>query len=72
MSTESRAPGLGATQEEHLAALGTYEYGWHDEDVAGASATRGLSEAVVRDISRMKNEPEWMLEMRLKGLSMFG
>jgi Fe-S cluster assembly protein SufB len=40
--------------------------------VAGASARRGLSEAVVRDISAKKNEPEWMLDLRLKGLRLFG
>jgi Fe-S cluster assembly protein SufB len=60
------------TQEEHLAALGKYQYGWADPDVAGASAQRGLSEAVVRDISAKKNEPEWMLDLRLKGLRLFG
>lgn len=60
-----------ATQEEHLAALGKYEYGWADSDVAGAAAQRGLSEAVVRDISAKKNEPEWMLNLRLKGLRLF-
>ncbi|OJF15360.1 Fe-S cluster assembly protein SufB [Couchioplanes caeruleus] len=59
------------TQEEHLAALGKYEYGWADADVAGAAATRGLSEAVVRDISAKKNEPQWMLDLRLKGLRLF-
>ncbi|MDT5180660.1 MAG: Fe-S cluster assembly protein SufB, partial [Mycobacterium sp.] len=59
------------TQEETIASLGTYGYGWSDSDVAGASAQRGLSEAVVRDISAKKSEPEWMLEMRLKALRTF-
>ena len=54
-----------------LKDLGTYEYGWHDSDSAGASAQRGLSEAVVRDISGKKDEPEWMLEQRLKALRLF-
>lgn len=54
-----------------LQELGNYEFGWHDSDVAGASAKRGLNEAVVRDISRLKNEPEWMLERRLKALQLF-
>jgi Fe-S cluster assembly protein SufB len=54
-----------------LAGLGRYEYGWADPDVAGASAQRGLSEAVVRDISAKKNEPQWMLDLRLKGLRLF-
>src|SRR5690606_14259513 len=51
---------------------GNYEFGWHDSDDAGATAQRGLNEAVVRDISAKKNEPEWMLQMRLKGLKLFG
>ncbi|MGB8258487.1 MAG: Fe-S cluster assembly protein SufB, partial [Pseudonocardiaceae bacterium] len=59
------------TQEETLSSLGRYEYGWADSDLAGSSAQRGLSEAVVRDISAKKNEPEWMLETRLKALRLF-
>ena len=54
-----------------LDGIGSYEYGWHDPDAAGASAQRGLSEAVVRDISARKSEPEWMLKMRLKSLKLF-
>src|SRR6201995_2511202 len=54
-----------------LEGLGRYKFGWADSDVAGATAKRGLSEAVVREISALKNEPEWMLEMRLKGLRLF-
>ncbi|MGV0798860.1 Fe-S cluster assembly protein SufB, partial [Mycolicibacterium elephantis] len=49
------------SQEETIASLSRYGYGWVDSDDAGASAQRGLSEAVVRDISAKKNEPEWML-----------
>ena len=59
------------TQDEAIASLGNYGYGWSDSDVAGASAQRGLSEAVVRDISAKKSEPEWMLESRLKALRTF-
>ncbi|MCV7098910.1 Fe-S cluster assembly protein SufB [Mycobacterium palustre] len=59
------------TQAEAIASLSRYGYGWVDSDVAGASAQRGLSEAVVRDISAKKNEPEWMLQTRLKALRIF-
>ncbi len=51
--------------------LGRYEYGWRDTDAAGSSARRGLNEDVVRDISAKKNEPDWMLQLRLKGLRLF-
>jgi Fe-S cluster assembly protein SufB len=61
------------TTEAHpeLEGLGRYDFGWADKDVAGANARRGLNEDVVRDISAKKNEPEWMLEMRLKALRLF-
>jgi Fe-S cluster assembly protein SufB len=59
------------TQAETLASLGRYQFGWADTDTAGASARRGLNEDVVRDISAKKNEPDWMLDLRLKGLRLF-
>src|SRR5665647_1075132 len=54
-----------------LEGLGTYEFGWSDSDAAGASARRGVSPEVVADISRLKNEPDWMLQRRLKALQLF-
>ena len=54
-----------------LEGLERYKFGWADSDLAGESARRGLSEEVVRDISALKDEPEWMLELRLKGLKLF-
>ncbi|MDP9832490.1 MULTISPECIES: Fe-S cluster assembly protein SufB [Trueperella] len=67
------APGTneGLTQEETIASIGNYQYGWHDEDPAAESAQRGLNEDVVRNISALKNEPEWMLNKRLRALKMF-
>jgi len=59
------------TQEDVLAAVGEYAYGWKDDDTAGMNARRGLNEQVVRDISAAKDEPEWMLERRLKALKLF-
>ena len=69
--TQTQAPGLGSTQDEHLEALGNYRFGWHDKDAAGEAARRGLNEDVVRDISQRKGEPAWMLERRLRGLKLF-
>ena len=71
MTTAAERAGTPLTQEETLATMGKYQFGWSDSDVAGTSAQRGLSEAVVRDISEKKSEPEWMLESRLKGLQLF-
>nr|WP_187774166.1 Fe-S cluster assembly protein SufB [Lolliginicoccus suaedae] len=59
------------SQEDTIASLGHYNYGWSDNDDAGSVAKRGLSEEVVRDISSKKSEPEWMLDSRLKALRIF-
>ncbi|WP_156251105.1 Fe-S cluster assembly protein SufB [Pseudactinotalea terrae] len=59
------------SQEETIASIGKYNFGWHDPDTFGADAQRGLSEDVVRNISMLKNESEWMLNLRLKALKMF-
>ncbi|MFZ1412690.1 MAG: Fe-S cluster assembly protein SufB [Micropruina sp.] len=70
-TTQPVAPGTGATQQEHLDALGKYQWGWHDSDNAGATAKRGLTDDVVRNISGLKSEPDWMLQTRLRGLKLF-
>ncbi|MFZ4510006.1 MAG: Fe-S cluster assembly protein SufB [Candidatus Nanopelagicales bacterium] len=62
---------MTTTSHPELDGLGRYEYGWHDPDVAGATARRGINEEVVREISALKNEPQWMLDLRLKGLRLF-
>ncbi len=65
------APERILTQDEQIDSLGRYAFGWADTDAAGASAKRGLSPEVVADISMKKNEPEWMLQRRLKALEIF-
>jgi Fe-S cluster assembly protein SufB len=62
---------MTTTSHPELDGLGRYEYGWHDPDVAGATARRGINEDVVREISALKDEPQWMLDLRLKGLRLF-
>ncbi|MEV0622182.1 Fe-S cluster assembly protein SufB [Nonomuraea sp. NPDC050404] len=62
---------MTVTDRPELEGLGNYKFGWADPDAAGAAAKRGLSEEVVRNISELKNEPEWMLDLRLKGLRLF-
>ncbi|MGW0803733.1 Fe-S cluster assembly protein SufB [Nonomuraea sp. NPDC002799] len=63
---------MTVTDRPELEGLGNYKFGWADSDAAGSAAKRGLSEEVVRNISALKNEPEWMLDLRLKGLRLFG
>ncbi len=47
-----------------------YRYGFVT-DIGADQAPRGLNEGVVRFISAKKNEPEWLLEYRLKALRHF-
>ena len=70
-TSDAARPGTGESQDEHIAALSGYKYGWHDSDAYAAASQRGLSEDVVRGISTLKNEPEWMLQRRLKALRIF-
>ena len=57
--------------DEIIQQFGDYTYGWHDSDAAGEAAKRGIDEQVVRDISADKGEPQWMLDMRLRGFKAF-
>ena len=52
------------SDEEIIASIST-------SYAAGQSAKRGLDEQVVRDISAIKQEPQWMLERRLKAYEIF-
>jgi Fe-S cluster assembly protein SufB len=48
-----------------------YKYGFKTETKSIRETKRGLSESVVREISEIKNEPVWMLEVRLDALKSF-
>src|SRR6476660_10106893 len=62
---------MTTTARPGLEGLDRSKFGWAGSDAAGESARRCLSEEVVRDISAKKNEPGWMLDLRLKGLKLF-
>ena len=48
-----------------------YKYGFKNDDVSLVKTDVGLNEKIVREISSLKHEPEWMLEFRLKALDYF-
>ncbi len=54
-----------------LRDLEEYRYGWKSPETYVYKAPKGLSEEVVRQISAFKNEPERMLEFRLRALRHF-
>ncbi len=49
----------------------TYDFGFNDGDNSIIKFEPGLSEEVIRRISKIKNEPEWMLDIRLKAYKTF-
>lgn len=48
-----------------------YAYGFKDDVKSVSSTGIGLNEDVVKTISRLKHEPDWMLEYRLKSFKAF-
>ncbi|MDA3129664.1 Fe-S cluster assembly protein SufB [Aliibacillus thermotolerans] len=56
---------------KQLPEIGEYQYGFRDKDVSIFRSKKGLTEEIVREISEMKEEPQWMLDFRLKSLEIF-
>ncbi len=71
----AEATGSGARNDGRTAvqASGDYKekYGFHDEEKPVFKARRGLDAEVVEGISRMKGEPDWMREFRLRAYRTF-
>ncbi|MGD2051469.1 MAG: Fe-S cluster assembly protein SufB [Acidimicrobiia bacterium] len=51
--------------------LGGYQLGWADEEDYVFKPQKGLNEDIIRQMSAMKHEPDWMLEFRLKAYRRF-
>ncbi|MCL5428856.1 MAG: Fe-S cluster assembly protein SufB [Chloroflexi bacterium] len=68
---------LDKTAERHkedaelLSGIDEYKYNFVDEAKPVFRTRKGLDEEIVRQISAKKEEPEWMLEFRLKALKHF-
>ena len=52
-------------------AVGEYKWGFHDDVQPLFIAEKGLNADMIREMSKMKNEPQWMLEQRLDALETF-
>ena len=51
--------------------LGRYKLGWSDVEDYVFKPKKGLSEEIVREMSWMKGEPDWMRDFRIKALRHF-
>ncbi|WP_077705043.1 Fe-S cluster assembly protein SufB [Virgibacillus dokdonensis] len=56
---------------KNMPEIEEYKYGFHDRDVSVFRSGKGLTREIVEEISRMKEEPQWMLDYRLKALEHF-
>src|SRR5215510_755577 len=55
------------TAEREIETLANQEYKWgFTTDIEAEMAPLGLNEEIVRFISHKKNEPQWMLDWRLR------
>lgn len=59
------------TMAKSMPEMEDYKYGFRDEHKAVFESGKGLTEEIVRTISDIKGEPEWMLDFRLKSLEQF-
>jgi len=51
--------------------VGDYKYGFHDPENYTFKSEKGLTREIVESISRFKNEPQWMTDIRLHALEVF-
>ena len=51
--------------------LGKYQLGWSDEEDYVFKPKKGLNEDIIREMSAIKKEPEWMRDFRLAALKRF-
>ncbi len=60
---------MTTTDTHLLEGMGEYKWGFKDPETFVFKSRKGLDEDIVRQISQMKGEPQWMLEFRLKALA---
>ncbi len=51
--------------------LGRYKLGWSDPEQYVFKPRKGLNEDIVKEMSWMKGEPDWMTRFRLRALNLF-
>ena len=70
VETEEKT-GLNSEDLQAVSSQDNYQYGFQDEDTSVYNTGKGLTEEKVREISRIKNEPEWMTEIRVNAYHTF-
>jgi Fe-S cluster assembly protein SufB len=59
-------------QQQDVSTINTeYQYGFSKRDTSTFKSKKGLTREVVEEISKMKSEPDWMLQSRLRAYDLF-
>ena len=59
------------SNQDNKNLVGDYKYGFKTETSSVLTSGKGLNAEVVKFISKAKNEPEWMIDLRLKAYESF-
>jgi len=70
MSADATAT-AGLSESQELKSTEINKYNFRTETKSVFKARKGIDEEIVRQISEMKEEPEWMLKFRLDALKIF-
>ena len=59
------------SNQDNKNLVGDYKYGFKTETSSVLTSGKGLNREVVKFISKAKNEPDWMIDLRLKAYDSF-
>ena len=59
------------TSSEIGVDLSNYQLGWSDEEDYVYKPKKGLNADIIKEMSGMKNEPQWMHDFRMKSYERF-
>jgi Fe-S cluster assembly protein SufB len=68
----SNTGALNTASSDIAVDLGKYQLGWSDEEDYVFKPKKGLNDEIIREMSWLKGEPQWMLDFRLKSYKRFG
>lgn len=58
-------------EKDKIRGLDDYQYGFFDQDTSVYKTKKGLTKETILEISKIKNEPDWMTSFRLKSYEAF-
>lgn len=60
-----------SNKQNEMLPQNEYQYGFHDEDVSVYRTKKGITREIVEEISKIKGEPQWMTDFRLRSFDIF-